>query len=312
MAKITKQLRHMAKFVPSHEYRNTPLLLRDNSPTGELLKKILSDTSWMEPLGLLHMAVGYDPKKNGSPMPRGCGNKCLSCFFDEMYIQSKPQHILGVENTTPASLSSDLYLFMSDAQKKAEQRVGRQIVDGEKRIRISGDVRGDPIMADYQTTKKLVAQIKDSFPPIPVLIDTAANQYVLSPDEWKALGADSIMVSINAVSSEEAYMVFHGVGRGRFSTAQQNIRNIDNAGIRVGLSYVWGYHPRLSAEQHSQMPRYVLDGQSEKAREAFIQSLGLTHEPMQRFWFFSTGAGKDLKRIKDGDIRYERLRRNPH
>jgi len=296
------------EFVPTHEFENTPLLLRDNSPNNDwLLNKVQNDPEWREVWGLVHTVVGYNPQKNGSNLPRGCGNSCVSCFFDESYLRTLPQHISDVQEVTPANLNPTLEKFMATSQLRAEERIKKPIANRDKRIRISGDVRGDPVMADYETTKRLVARIKEGFPDIPLFIDTTANQYILTPDQWKNVGADRIMVSIDAVSSEAAYMTFHGVEHGRFENVRQNLKNMDSAGVNTGLSYVWAYHPRLTEEVRNRMPRYVIDSQSEKARKEFIDSLQLSKKPIERFWFFSTGTDQNFDTIIVADKKYKRL-----
>jgi len=308
MTKLVSQLRQKIEFEPTHEFDDTPLLLRDNSPNNDwLVNLVQTNPEWREVWGLVHTVVGYDPKNNGSSLPRGCGNACVSCYFDENYLKTQPQHISGVQTVTPRSINSVLEEFIAASRQRVEQRIGKPVKEEDRRIRISGDVRGDPIMADYETTKRLVARIKEKFPNVPLFIDTAANQYEMTPDQWKSIGADRIMVSINAVSSEAAYMTFHGVGRGRFEIARQNIKNMDDSGVKVGLSYVWAYHPRLSEEQRSQMPKYVLDGQTEEARSHFVASLDLSQKPVERFWFFSTGTEQIFNAIIAADKRYKQL-----
>lgn len=303
---MSELLLKQSEFVATHEYKNIPLLLRDNSPTGETLKMILSNSTWREAWGLLHVVVGYDPSDNGSPMLRGCGNACLSCYFNERYLQSNPSHILEVSNTTPGELSLDLRSFIDNVQSRAEKRIGASIDDVDKRIRLSGNVRGDPVMADFETTRKMVDQIKKLYPSIPLFIDTQANQYVVSPDKWRTLGVDRIMVSLDAVT-EAAYMTSHGIEKGRFEVMKQNIHNIDSAGIKLGFSYVWGNHPRLSDEQRKEMPQYVKDGQEEEARKTFVQSLELSQVPIERLWLFNIRDKQHLKQIQQGDKRYKSL-----
>lgn len=305
MTKI-ELLRRQAEFVPTHEYETTPLLLRDNSPTGNTLVNVLSNPSWRESWGLLHVVVGYNPSDNGSPMLRGCGNACLSCYFDEQYLQSNPPHVLEVCPATPGNLSTNLGLFIEQVQSQAEVRVGRKIEDYDKRIRLSGNVRGDPIMADYNTTRKVLTQIKTEFPNIPLFIDTQANQYVVDPEAWKAIDADRIMVSVDAVT-EPTYVTSHGIEAGRFEVMLQNIHNIDAAGKMLGFSYVWGNHPSLSESLREEMPSYVKDGQSEDARRKFVQSLALSQTPIERFWLFNVRDTEHLSEIKKGDNRYKNL-----
>ena len=298
-------------FEPSCEFEKIQLTLRDNSSRSpEIFQKLLLDNNFYAARGLVHLVVGYDPKNRGSRLNRGCGNNCLTCFFEQDYFENLPTHINEVKPTNPETMLDDLRQMQGTAQAKTESIIKIKLSPKDTFIRITGDVRGDPVMADFEATKKLVRRIRQGFPQATILIDTTANQYTIPVSVWSQLkdtGVNRIMVSVNSVASEAGYMTFHGVNQGALKTAITNIRNIDQAGIKIGLSYVWGNHPDLSAEVKEQMPAYICDGKSPEARANFIQNLNLSQTPIERLWLLETSSEEIWQRIKDGDQRYQNL-----
>lgn len=262
-----------------------PVTLRDNSPANDeyLSEMVMNDPEKRRVWGKVHLVVGYDPAKNGHPWPRGCNNACMTCWYGADFLKNRPAYVSDIRTSQALHMHSSLKEMMAEATQKAEAVFG--YVDPKERVvRVSGDVLGDVSMADPDSCATITRVIRESFPEgVEIQIDTTANQKIYSPQEWKDSGADTIVVSVNAVDCEASYMAFHGVQKGRMAIMEQNVKNIIEAGLDVVFSYVWVDHPKNSPQVIEHIPDFWKKAQSDQAREEFQKKFGQTRIP-ERIW----------------------------
>jgi hypothetical protein len=244
---------------------------------------VIASREWMKVFNRVHVVIGYNPSDFGQPWAKGCRTNCMSCWYGTDYLSQQPSYLNSIKRSTIGNLGETLGEVTQTAAEKAKPIFG-EVLPNERTIRISGSVLGDPVMADPDACKAISAAIRGQFPEgVCIQADTVANQRIFSAQEWRAIGIDTVALSLNAAGSEAGYMAFHGVARERFVMMQHNVRNILDAGLELIFSYVWAEHPRNCDEVKAKIPDFWRNEQNEDVRLDFASRLGIEH-PTERFW----------------------------
>jgi len=263
---------------------------------------------WQEEFGS-QIFIGYNPFLNGRTKEiRGCGNNCVTCDFTN--ILNDLSYINNVSFDKISFLIQDMVEKANeDLRNIFKVNKLRFKIAGYPHLRISGGIQGDPLMTDEKTVYKLIKILNKNFPKAFISIDTTANLRLLSLKSLKSIndcGLNQINVSVNC-STEPAYAAFFNLGtqeaKKRFNIMKENIKNIDKTGIKLSFSYVYGSHCDNSEECIKNIPKFMVDGQSQEAINNFVKLLQLNQKLKLRLWpIYATK--NTLDRLRETDIGY--------